>query len=185
MKKRINGILEDFTYLDWEQSYTLADSLRYVSVHSSANAGVPGDELAAKVSILCDRWRGREYRLRGWESRAMNQQWDWKKNEFINWSPSEQHKTAIKAAIEGNEDLFGWLEEMVGDGYKLSAVFDEKNATYIATMTCKNPSSPNFHYSLSVRHRDLWTAIQALAWGTYKAGRTGWKGYLVTSDINW
>lgn len=185
MRTRINAILEDFTHLKWEQSYPVSEYMRYLSRHKSVTTGISGEDLAAKVNILYDRWRGTEYLRRGWGKRRMKQQWDWKKNEFINWNPSEAHKTEIKSAIAGGDDLFRWLDELVGDGYKLSAVFDEKNSTFIATLTCKNPSSANFHYSLSVRHKDLWVAIQALAWGTAKSGKSGWKAYLVTSDIDW
>lgn len=84
--------------------------------------------------------------------------------QFVQYTPNESDKRAIKSAnidpVKALAGLFALLE----DGYKCSQSFDEKNKCFVASITCNNDASPNYHRILTGRGNTPETAIVWLYW---------------------
>lgn len=82
---------------------------------------------------------------------------------FIDLELSAEQKLKL-ASLEGDDlpDLAGFLSMVLDDGYKFSAVVDQKHHCTIATLTGKGEGCVNLGYSLSARGPDLQGALLVL-----------------------
>ena len=82
---------------------------------------------------------------------------------FVDLELSEEQKRHL-ATLEENDlpDLAGFLAMVLADGYKFSAVVDQKHHCTIVTLTGKAEGCVNLGYSLSARGPELWAALLVL-----------------------
>lgn len=106
---------------------------------------------------------------------------------YVNYTPTEQDRAGLSAAIDGGFDAEHESMQIMREGYRLSMGFDEYHGCYSASLYCQNSSSTNAGWNLSVRATDPFTAFTRLVylhvyvlggdWNTAQSG--GW------SDENW
>lgn len=83
----------------------------------------------------------------------------WQDIVFVNIPLNVQDKEHFRLWYEKNGASFtGELANLCGSGYKQSCRLDEDNDCFIASITCLNPSSPNFNKCLTARSSDFWEA---------------------------
>lgn len=86
----------------------------------------------------------------------------------VEWQGSYNYylTTADKAGIKkmgvGPQEILGRWAELLAHGYKVSASIDGEERFYTVTAYNADKSCPNAGYSLSQRHSDLFTAINAV-----------------------
>lgn len=94
---------------------------------------------------------------------------DWTKYEFINWNLSDAQKEQFNAWYKSQgAEVFAEVESLLASGYKVSMAYDESNKCHLATLTCKEPTDPNYAYCLSSRGPDMWTALAICAFKTFE-----------------
>lgn len=87
---------------------------------------------------------------------------------FLRWQMTTDQKNTWKKVQEktpfAHVDM---LDDLIGQGYKISVSFDEKNDTYNCTITCPKTlnMTDNAGYAFSTRAK---TALEAMDMGLYK-----------------
>lgn len=85
---------------------------------------------------------------------------DWQQYEFVNMSLNEAQKDQFHAWYkDAGSHAYDELDALLPAGYKVSLSHDENNSCVIATLTCKEPTDPNYGYCLTSRGPDMWTAL--------------------------
>lgn len=110
---------------------------------------------------------------------------DWQKFEFARVTLDDKAKAAFKKAYAENAaEMLGELGSYAVAGYKFSLAWDDNGQCFIASMTCREPSDPNFNYVLSSRSSD---AFEALALNIYKTRNYCADGVWTdgTEESNW
>jgi len=102
--------------------------------------------------------------------------------KFINYTPTEADKTAIKSASSQHAR---WLEQITWatqDGYKLSLSFKHQGAVFTASLTGTDEQSPNYMYILTGRGA---SPDAALIWCAYLHLIRFEGAWLGNEDSNW
>lgn len=82
---------------------------------------------------------------------------------FVDLPLTDAEKDRLASAVEEDfPDVGEFLSECLADGYKFSAVTDEKHSCVIATLTGKSEGCENAGFSLSARGPDLERAVLVL-----------------------
>jgi hypothetical protein len=89
---------------------------------------------------------------------------------FVNVSLTAEEKTAVKALLLQEESGFEFLMNVATDGYKCSISYSVPEDVYTVSLTGVYQGRPNAGITMSMRHRDLITALTALAWCHKEAG---------------
>ena len=85
---------------------------------------------------------------------------DWQNFEFVALTLDEAQKDQFREWYkEQGQRALDELPSMVTGGYKASVGWDEGSQCFIASLTCKEPTDPNYGYVLSSRSTDLWEAM--------------------------
>lgn len=93
------------------------------------------------------------------KSNSRNSQ-DWANFSFVAFTLVEAQKDQFREWYkeQGSRSL-DELSSMVTGGYKLTVSWDEQSSCFIASLTCKEPTDPNYGYVLSSRSTDIWEAM--------------------------
>jgi hypothetical protein len=81
---------------------------------------------------------------------------------FVSWRPTSEHKQFINHELSNGYDVLTALEDTVAQGYKLSLSYHVDSDSYIASLSCREPSDDNYKRVLSMWHSDGQKAIGAL-----------------------
>jgi hypothetical protein len=101
---------------------------------------------------------------------------EWGKFEFVAINLTEDEKKQFKKAYTDKpNDLLGQLDGLLKNGYKLSLSYDNQNNCVLASLTGKDPNSPNYNYVMTSRAGESWESM-ALAL---------FKHYVVCDDEDW
>ncbi len=92
---------------------------------------------------------------------------------FVNLKLSTEEKKAIKNSLLKQEDCFATLQALAEDGYKVSLSYSIPEDVYTAAVTGTYQGRPNAGITMSLRHRDIVTAVSGLAWCHEQAGKDG------------
>lgn len=85
---------------------------------------------------------------------------DWVSYDFVNMTLNEAQKEQFKEWYkDAGSTAFDELEGLIPVGYKVSIAYDESNKCFISTLTCKEPTDPNYGFCLSSRGPDIWTSL--------------------------
>lgn len=85
---------------------------------------------------------------------------DWTKFEFVSVNLTEDEKKKFKSVYsESPQEFFNQLDGLLKNGYKVSLSYDKQNNCVLASMTGKDPLSPNFNYVLTSRAADAWESL--------------------------
>lgn len=120
------------------------------------------------------------------KSNSKNSQ-DWQKFEFVEIRLTDTQKDEFKAKYAKDTNQFlGLLTETLSGDYKLSITYSEENKVFLASLTCRQPSNPNFNYVMTSRASDPW---EAMALAMYKhhfaCDDNDWGGDTRMDDRNW
>lgn len=101
---------------------------------------------------------------------------EWGKFEFVAVNLTEEEKKQFRLAYKDKpNDLLNPLDGFLKNGYKISLSYDQQNNCVLASMTGKDPASPNYNYVMTSRAADAWESL-ALAL---------FKHYQVCDDEDW
>ena len=78
---------------------------------------------------------------------------------FINIVFTEEMKENINAWLTTSGDLTGWVDTLVGQGYRVGLQFDEHNDCYSASITNRSGPVQFRNVCFTVRAGDVWTAL--------------------------
>lgn len=82
-----------------------------------------------------------------------------KQIRFVNIRLDDGQKKKYRSWVTTeHEHIAEYLGSMAQEQNRISLSYDENNDTYICSITCNNPTSPNFGCCLSSRHSDIWEA---------------------------
>ena len=96
--------------------------------------------------------------------------------EFVNYKLSEDEKKDFQTwSKDTADDIFTYVTTLLTQDYRLSLSYSYKDAMTIASVTCKDETSPNNQRCVSSRHSDPFTALQIAC---YKAS-------VVMGDADW
>lgn len=85
---------------------------------------------------------------------------DWVTYDFVTMTLNEAQKEQFREWYKSaGTSAFDELEALIPSGYKISVAYDGSNNCFIATLTCKEPTDPNYGYCLSSRGPDIWTSL--------------------------
>lgn len=112
---------------------------------------------------------------------------DWQKFEFVEIQVGKDEQAEFKARYAKEPAHF--LDELSGlvrSGYKFSATYDDTNNCVIASLSCREPSDPNFNYVLSARAGDIWEASALVMYKhLYLCDDGDWGGDTRTDARSW
>ena len=114
----------------------------------------------------------------------------WEKEKwkgFVNVRLSQEEKKAIKDNLLSEEAGLEFLMNVATDGYKCSISYSIPEDVYTVSLTGQYRSKPNAGITMSLRHREMITALSALSWCHEEAGKFGeWSDrYAIVGDDNW
>jgi hypothetical protein len=89
---------------------------------------------------------------------------------FVNVRLTKEEKKAIKGRLLLEGTGFEFLMNAATAGYKCSISYSIPEDTYTVSLTGQYHQKPNAGITMSIRHRDLITALTALAWCQEEAG---------------
>jgi hypothetical protein len=92
---------------------------------------------------------------------------------FVNIALTKEEKKAIKAQLLEEATGFEFLMNVVTDGYKSSISYSVPEDTYTVSLTGLYQGKPNAGITMSMRHKELITALTALSWCHEQAGTFG------------
>lgn len=85
---------------------------------------------------------------------------DWQKFEFAKVNLDDKAKAEFRKKFQADAGSYiQGLAEYAQGGYKFSFSWDMNGKCFIASMTCKEPSDPNYNYVLTSRSPDLYEAL--------------------------
>jgi hypothetical protein len=94
---------------------------------------------------------------------------DWINYEFVQFTLNEAQKDQFREWYkEQGSSCFDDLKGLLASGYKVSLAGDDNNNCVIATLTCKEPTDPNYAYCLSSRATDAWEALAMCLFKTFE-----------------
>lgn len=83
---------------------------------------------------------------------------------FVNVYLKPHEKRQIKENVLDDAAAFGFISELVGNGYKFSLSLSSDGKTHTATAYCNDFRKKNAGLGLSMRHSDALVAVTALQW---------------------
>lgn len=92
---------------------------------------------------------------------------------FVNLKLTPEEKKAIKDNLLNEEDCFATLQALAEDGYKVSLSYSIPEDVYTAAVTGTYQGRPNAGITMSLRHREIVTAVSGLSWCHQEAGKDG------------
>jgi hypothetical protein len=106
---------------------------------------------------------------------------------FVEISLTDDDKAALSEMNIADGPLFDFVEEMVGDGYKVSFSEDTAHTCYIASATGQKLGNPNAGHSLSGRGPSIFGALACLAYKHVTLCKSGeWSAYAgSTTSSKW
>lgn len=106
---------------------------------------------------------------------------------FVNVKLSQEEKKHIKANLLGEVAGYEFLMNVATAGYKCSISYSIPEDVFTASLTGRYQETPNGGITMSVRHRDLITALTALHFCHEEAGKLGeWSDlYTLIGDDDW
>lgn len=97
---------------------------------------------------------------------------DWVNYEFINWTLNNAEKEQFAEWYKENAaTAFDDLQGLLASGYKVSISHDVSNDCSIATLTCKEPTDPNYGYCLTSRASTGWEAMAICLFKTFELAK--------------
>lgn len=102
---------------------------------------------------------------------------------FVEVDLKEEDKKAIKKRKWSAADCMAYLEELAKHNYKVSISLDTNNDAYIVSATGKDE---NAGWTMSQRHGNLWTAINAHAYAHLEVTFGDWEqAAQLPIDFHW
>jgi len=92
---------------------------------------------------------------------------------FVSVSLTTQEKAAIKKSLLSEDACFQSLMDAATDGYKVSLSYSIPEDVYTVALTGTYQKKPNAGLTMSMRHKDVVTAITAIDWCLREAGKEG------------
>lgn len=93
---------------------------------------------------------------------------------FVDVPLSAEHRADFMGRVYSPDELVMFMQCLCDDGYRIGCTWSGENQSYIVSVTCRNPDSPNNGLCMSSFAKELSTAV-ALA--VYK--------HMVVTDENW
>lgn len=106
---------------------------------------------------------------------------------FVSVTLNSQEKKAVKDALLSEDECFQFISDASTDGYKVSLSYSIPEDVYTVALTGSYKERPNAGLTMSMRHRELLTAVSAIAWCYQEAGKDGsWEDrFGKTSQDDW
>lgn len=90
----------------------------------------------------------------------------WPETQFVTIRLNGKHKDGFREWMQRNsEEVALDVASFMSDGHKSSITWDDTNACWIASSTCKDEASKNYNHCLSSRSSEWY---EALAMNVYK-----------------
>lgn len=81
---------------------------------------------------------------------------------FINCQMASTERPKVTKFGENADKIWGLVEQLLNDGYKLSWSFDRSRGAYVASLTCKAVDDDNFNQTLSAWSSGWYDALVAV-----------------------
>lgn len=93
---------------------------------------------------------------------------------FININVTEDMKRRVAAWAEGETDVWRYVEELVGQGYRVGVAYDGYNDCYSASLTNKSGPSDYRNACITLRGATGWDALVRLVGIHYAVAGENW-----------
>lgn len=104
---------------------------------------------------------------------------------FCNVYLSSEEKKEIKGQEFTSDWYFEFIQGLADAGYKLSVSYSEAGNFYSCSVTGQYQERPNAGVCMSLKHRELETALKALWWCLEQAGlNEDWNVTYAVADSN-
>lgn len=95
---------------------------------------------------------------------------------YANYEPTQKEKVLIKNAPCEPHDVYGYLDALLEEGYRVTVSFDDFNQTWQATVSTVDKSHDNAGIFLVCRGSTWQKAVRQASWAT---------GALTENNIPW
>lgn len=102
--------------------------------------------------------------------------------EFVNYELNKEQKEEARRYELDTERAFQLLEELCGDGYKISWKYDERNKCFQASLTSAAKGTTEKQRCMVSRGPDLYSAIRVSLWKHYVLFDGDWASNAPTDD---
>lgn len=103
---------------------------------------------------------------------------------YVNYNPTEADKEFFNEWVQ-TADLTGILDRLGDDGYKIGIGYDEKNKTYLCSITSRRASLPNAGYVLSLRANSASKALSRALFVHAAVAGEYWERLLGDDEDKW
>lgn len=131
------------------------------AVSNPANRPPNHFQLSLINSLLDQYANAIQFAQRGWNDMARKTN-NFGGYSFVEWRPNRDEKDLINHELANGFNILMELEDTVAQGYKLSLSYHVESDSFIASLSCKEPSDSNYKRVLSLWHKDGQKAVGAV-----------------------
>lgn len=103
---------------------------------------------------------------------------------FVNCQMPSVERPKVTKFGENSDKVWGLVEGLLDNGYKLSWSFDRTRGAYVASLTCKSLDSKNFNQTLSAWSTGWYDALVAVLYKHFVYLSEDWATALTVKSVD-